>query len=157
LEIIHRKYPLSIPSRRLLTNITPESTALVLVRYVRLGELGHLLRELQRNGLVLISNDDSKFYFEPCTALLNHQECSGMLPVLSPEIVKSVKSAVMRFLEPTLGDEAILIEEEVQRADCFETLLISLGNAQRALFDMYGRECAHEFFVKIVEPLLSSA
>jgi hypothetical protein len=165
-EIARPTLPLSVPTRRLLKAIQTPRTIESLLNVVRLSELGGRLRELYRLRLVQVvpatamgPKSDSKG--EPAAsgeqALPFSPVEKALFSPLQESVAKTVKEHAHAYFRRTLGEKTLPIEAKIANAQTVEELLVALGDAQRALYDLGGSVDADEFSVHVVRPLIAWA
>jgi hypothetical protein len=148
-ELTARAYPLSIPARRVLVAIEGQCGISTLARKVRLGELERNLQELIRWNLIDVIETGRGSRFE-----------DGAVPPDAPLLesvpeheLATAKRLAIRFLFEYLPAASHAHTFRIEAADSQEILLITLGQAQRELFDAHGREAASKFYETIVAPI----
>jgi hypothetical protein len=75
-----------------------------------------------------------------------------LLAQLSEVDLQEIRRLAVHFVRERVGPAADDITARIDRAKTQEALLMELGAAQRALFDLRGRSAAVEFFDKVVAP-----
>jgi hypothetical protein len=156
-ELQSNSLPLSVPARRLLRLIASPSTIRTLVAHVRLGELGRHLRELERHDLIEVKHNDVQTHLNSASAHDASDTSEArvdLFPKLPAALVAVVKHNAMTLLEMHMGSAGLLLSEDIAAADSYEALLVALGVAQRALFDVAGKVEADEFATSVIQPLM---
>ncbi len=75
-----------------------------------------------------------------------------LLAQLSEVDLQEIRRMATHFVRERVGPAADDITSRIDRAKTQEALLMELGAAQRALFDLRGRSTAVEFFDRVVAP-----
>jgi hypothetical protein len=89
---------------------------------------------------------------QPVTQVLLDSNPATLLPQLPALEIARVKQLAIRYIFEHLPAGSHNYTFSIEAADSQEVLLITLGQAQRDLFDGQGRECAVEFYETIVAP-----
>ncbi len=148
-ELAARAYPLSIPARRVLAAIDGQCGISTLARKVRLGELERNLQELIRWNLIDVVETGTVSRFDETGAPSD----APLLETLPERDLAAAKRLAIRYLFEHLPTASHALAFRIEAADSQEILLITLGQAQRDLFDARGREAAAAFYETIVAPI----
>jgi hypothetical protein len=152
-ELVAKKLPLSIPTRRLLGLIVGTISAESLAAMAKFGEVDRM-QELIERGLVQSTEPLAKREGVPPTP----EPARTPPPViaLTPERATTIKRQAARFVYDSLGPSGETLALQIERAGDVSALENELHEVRRILGEVRGRSVADKFYETVITSAFGS-